>query len=991
MESSLYYVRVGHGDGNFLENSRCSAPLQSVCATGIVRDNVAQFTLVQTFVNPHKDVGIEAVYQFPLYEGVAVRGFKAEVDGRKMVGRVQEKVAARKEFEEAVENGKIASLLEQERPDIFQTSVGNIPPGKQVVITLTLISEIKNDADESQIRFVLPTAVAPRYGRSNAWASGETISTEKSHLSIDLSFAMSQPITSLQSPSHTIEVHLGTKKSPTSSIDSHTTGSTKSTFDPKCARVSLTSDAMLEHDLVIVVTAPGIEEPRALVERHPTHQTHAVALTFSPRFALNPIRSSELIFLIDRSGSMGGSQMEQARHALQLFLNSIPSESHYVNVIGFGSTHESLFPKSVEYDESSLRTASSYTRALQADMGGTEIASAFRDVFERRRRDVPTQIFLLTDGQVWDVEDIAQSIREAVREGEKSNAFVRVFSLGVGNDVSHNLIEAVARAGHGYAQVVVDGERMEKKVIQLLKAALTPPVNNLWAQWVADDGNPSMSTDSKLVAEVGKDKELDDFEMVEVADSSTTSATSTNATTNVVTAPIDLFSRAVEEPTPPLQPDCTEIVAEILQSPFRIPPLYRGARFTVCAILSPSTPVPKEIIVRGTTLDGPVELRVKVGELERQQDDDTTMLHTLTARKLLRDLEEGTSHVVALLRKPTTTTREQSTTDQDAQMLKRLGIRLVHETLNHPPSTLELTKKEMIKIGLKYGLASKYTSWIAIDESNKFINANPQAGAIQVKEVPIMAVRHGFLPMRNASRSPLYSQPSHPTGVLYSDPPAAAPGACFGGPGVICEQQQLSLTPMTCSFLDAGAPNSVSNFSLQSSSTLPDFSSFCSAPPPSFGRAPAPSNEDFSDLMSDDLDPHVRLHALVQHQSFDGSFLLGQELGSFFHASVQEMQSALDEVMTSSCAHGVGDVDPADSSLHQLSAEEWRVVWATCLAVVYMEQQLGELQEEWELVVEKAQRKLELMVPSKEVMAQVKEAASKFCKLHHLPQGDQNP
>jgi len=139
--------------------------------------------------------------------------------------------------------------------------------------------------------------------------------------------------------------------------------------------------------------------------------------------------------------------------------------------------------------------------------------------------------------------------------------------------------------------------------------------------------------------------------------------------------------------------------------------------------------------------------------------------------------------------------------------------------------------------------------------------------------------------------------------------------------------------------------------------------------------------------MSDDLDPHVRLHALVQHQSFDGSFMPQPELGSFFHASVQEMQSALDEVIkASSCAQGVGDVD---SSLHQLSPEEWRVVWATCLAVVYMEQQLGELQEEWELVVQKAQRKLELMVPSKEVMAQVKEAATKFCKLHQLPQGDQ--
>lgn len=1012
-QSALYYVRVGHGDGNFFGNSPCSAPLQSVCATGIVHDNVAQFTLVQTFVNPQKDVGIEAVYQFPLYEGVAVRGFRAEVDGRKIVGRVQEKVAARKEFEEAVEKGKIASLLEQERPDVFQTSVGNIPPGKQVVITLTLISEIKNDADESQIRFVLPTAVAPRYGGADvAHAFGNSVSTETSHLSIDLAFAMSQPITSLQSPSHTIEVHLGTKKPAASSAtNSSAAGSTKSTFDPKCARVSLTSDAMLERDLVIVVTAPGIEEPRALVERHPTHQTHAMALTFSPRFALNPIRSSELVFLVDRSGSMEGPQIEQARHALQLFLNSIPSESHYVNVIGFGSTHKSLFPKSVEYDGSSLKTASAYARALQADMGGTEIASAFRDVFERRRRDVPTQIFLLTDGQVWDVDDIAQSIREAVREGEKSNAFVRVFSLGVGNDVSHNLIEAVARAGHGYAQVVVEGERMEKKVIQLLKSALTPPINGMWAQWVAGDDRLRMSTDSTLATEEEKNKELDDFEMVEVADSSTKSPTSTNAATNVGTAPIDLFSRAVEEPTPPPQPDCTEIAAEILQSPFRIPPLYRGARFTVCAILSPSTPVPKEIVVRGTTLDGPVELRAKVGELERQEDDDTTMLHTLTARKLLRDLEEGASHVAALLRKPTATQEESATDQEDAQMLKRLGIRLVHETLNHPPSALELTKKEMIKIGLKYGLASKYTSWIAIDESNNFVNTSPQAGVIQVEEVPVMGVPRAFL---QASRSACKSKQSyHAFGLAMpssasnhsnicapkfahrsrpgfgprvslcaaSAPPAAAP---FGSTGVACGQPQISSKKISF----GGAPKHASA-GPPMSSRLPGFACFGAAQLSSRGPAPAASEEAFSDSTSCDLDPHVRLHTLVQHQSFDGSFLLGQELASFFHASVQEMQSALDAVMASSCAQGVGDVDSADSSLHQLSPEEWRVLWATCLAVVYMEEHLGELQEEWELVVEKAHRKLELMLPSKEVMTQVKEAASKFCNLHHSPQGDQ--
>jgi len=146
---------------------------------------------------------MEAVYVFPLYEGVAVSGFEAEVDGRKIVGRVQERAPARKEYDEAVQAGKVTSLLEQERPDVFQASIGNIPPGQEISIRLTLVQEIKQDADENHLRFVLPSTIVPRYGASPMRALN--VDSSASVLAVSISCAMSKPVTSIQSPSHTIQ------------------------------------------------------------------------------------------------------------------------------------------------------------------------------------------------------------------------------------------------------------------------------------------------------------------------------------------------------------------------------------------------------------------------------------------------------------------------------------------------------------------------------------------------------------------------------------------------------------------------------------------------------------------------------------------------------------------------------------------------------------------------------------------------------------------
>nr|PNR35787.1 hypothetical protein PHYPA_021637 [Physcomitrium patens] len=984
------------------------APLQGVAVTGVIHDAVAEYTLVQTYKNPVQDAAVEAAYTFPLYEGAAVVKFEAEVDGRKIIGKVREKSAAKKEYQEAVSAGKTASLLDQEKPDVFQTSIGNIPPGKTISIRITLVSEIKQDAGENQVRFVLPTTVAPRYGAIGFFGNPITPPPDSSaKLSINMSCAMSKPITSVQSPSHTIEVHLGT----TDTVDpAHI-----STFNPNQARVTLTVDSLLDCDLVIVINSLGLDQPRALVERHPSHGTHAIALTFQPRFALQPLRTSEMIFLVDRSGSMMGTQIKQAGEALELFLRSIPFENHYFNIVGFGSNHNFLFPTSVEYTEDSLKKAVHYAQTIQANMGGTEIANAFFEVFQRRRRNVPTQIFLLTDGMVWDAEQLTKSIIEAVDDGARNNSPVRVFTLGVGNAVSHHLIESVARAGGGYAQLVLENERMEKKVLNMLKAGLTPSVTNASVQW--------------------SDCTADDFVLVDGVDSVDQDEQ------NDIKPHINLYSESplVVSPSSSGSNPPPEISLAIQQAPFKIPILCRGARFTIYAILSPTSPLPKELVLSGDSPDGLVELRVKLDSVVEGE----TMLHSLAARTLVRDLEEGSSHIHAL-GKPLTA--------RDEQMLKSLGVHVAPAKGQKPPilplsfsHVAQITKQKIVDIGVTYSLSTQHTSWVAIDEEGTLsshevptvADQSPQlqpsqtlglVGRGKMRCAPPKSLFGRFASYQSLAASPSVFGNAQP--ALGSAPPGfglsqstfgsaqafqsslfgaqnATPEA--GGPSLFggasnqspvsafgSAQPAFGSSPagfgLSQSTFGSAQPFQTSVFGAQSAtpeaggpslfggaSNQSPVSAFGSAQPafgsspPAFGSAqPAfgsaqpfsgfqqmqqqQSSRNLDDGEASDLadDPHARLRALLQHQSFDGLFPLAPSIAALFNTVVDKLKEMLGEIRQ----HCTGSV--------QLTEKQWESIWATCLAVEFMKSKLTELEDEWELVVDKAEQRVKSLLQNSE-------------------------
>lgn len=434
-------------------------PLEGVAVEAHIRAFAARVTLHQRYRN-HEPHPIEAVYIFPLDEGAAVCGFEAQIGATRVVGRVEEREAAFRRYDDALAAGNGAYLLDQERPDVFSASIGNVPPGAEVTITLITVCELPLAGDD--VRFVLPTTIAPRYapvadrtavGRAPADALNPPVALRVPYgLSVTVDVDLGVALRGVESPSHPLAVEL----------------------DGTRARVTLGECApALDRDFVLCVRPVEALRPQAWLEVEDGRG--GVMLAFQPRFEAGAA-PCEILFLIDRSGSMNGTSIAEARNALQLCLRSL-TEQHFFNIISFGSRHTLLFPHSRRYDASSLAEASAHVAALEADMGGTEILGALEAAFATPAcPDAPRQVFVLTDGQVTNTADVIRCVR---RHCDR----VRVFTFGIGAGASAHLVRGMARAGEGTAEFIAPGERMEGKVLRQLERALAPAAVDVQVDW----------------------------------------------------------------------------------------------------------------------------------------------------------------------------------------------------------------------------------------------------------------------------------------------------------------------------------------------------------------------------------------------------------------------------------------------------------------------------------------------------------------------------
>ena len=404
---------------------------------------------------------IEAVYVFPAPEKAAVTGLVIETGGRRIVGKVKEKEAAFDEYDDALSRGYGAALLDQHRPNVFQASVGNLEPGQEMVVELTWVMELTWEGES--LRFTLPTTIAPRYapeadrkgvGQTEADKVNPPTALEVPYgLEFTAEVDIPGGIAGIESPSHPLR------------------------WRPRGdgATVELSHEtAAMNEDLVLLIAPRAPRQPHVIAERQADGSLVA-AVSFLPKLEAGPRAPREVIFIIDRSGSMAGNSIGEAKRALQLCLRGL-REGDRFDVIGFGSHFVPMFGESRPYDQENLDAATKWVEAIEADMGGTEVLGPMREALGRAAAGMRREVILITDGEV--------SNEAAVIELARSHAATtRVFAFGIGHGPSEHFIGGVARASGGAAEFVKPGERIEPKVLRQFARLGTPAIESLKVEW----------------------------------------------------------------------------------------------------------------------------------------------------------------------------------------------------------------------------------------------------------------------------------------------------------------------------------------------------------------------------------------------------------------------------------------------------------------------------------------------------------------------------
>jgi Ca-activated chloride channel family protein len=435
-------------------------PLTGVRIDVVARGTASAVTVAQRYVNREK-VPVEAVYSFPLEEQAAVCGFEALVGEKRVSGHVVEKEMAFEEYDQAMADGHGAYLLDEDRANLFTASIGNLLPGQQAIVTVQYVAPLERTGE--QFRLKIPTTVAPRYIPAEQLRQMDP--AEFDHLTpptvaggvpyglaLTVAFEGASDVLGVECPSHPIKVTIAGKQ----------------------ATVELSgADLQLDRDVVVSFTLAEAGAT-ALHAVRDAQGDYVLMLDLLAPLA-EARRPVEAVLLIDRSGSMDGSSIAQARNALLLALGSL-REGDSFNVYGFGSTFESVFAAPVPYDDANLNLARDAVQRWDADLGGTELMAPLRAILERPATELPRRVLLLTDGEVGNEQECVALVGAHA-------AAATVFTIGVGYGASDLLINGVARAGGGRAELVHPNERIEAALMRQMSRLTTEGLRDVRVDW----------------------------------------------------------------------------------------------------------------------------------------------------------------------------------------------------------------------------------------------------------------------------------------------------------------------------------------------------------------------------------------------------------------------------------------------------------------------------------------------------------------------------
>ena len=458
------------------EGKYVAAPLVGTDVDVTVSGPTARTRLTQHFFNP-TDGWIEGVYMFPMPENSGVDTLKMVIGGRVIVGEVQEKQKAKEIYERAKAEGRKASLLEQQRPNVFTNAVANIGPRETVVIQIEYQETVKQAGGQFSLR--VPLVVAPRYNpkplvQTVDFGGGGFATTTPQKPGTEATEApVLDPRESPPTNPVTLAVHLHAGF-PLGEVKSHHHPVLTETVDDTARTIKLGGAVPANKDFELTWEAKDGHSPQAGLFAEKTGGDDYLLAFVTPPAAPAGEASAprDIVFVIDNSGSMGGTSMEQAKASLIYALGRLKPADRF-NVVRFDDTLTELFPAPVAADRENLGKALHYVAGLQAN-GGTVMAPAMRaalrdDTGDRSRL---RQVVFLTDGAISNENDLFDIVTTELGRS-------RVFMVGIGSAPNSYLMTRVAELGRGSFTHIGSTAQVEERMRALFVRLEKPAVTNL--------------------------------------------------------------------------------------------------------------------------------------------------------------------------------------------------------------------------------------------------------------------------------------------------------------------------------------------------------------------------------------------------------------------------------------------------------------------------------------------------------------------------------
>ena len=518
--------RADTGFGS-IETAQGCLPLTALEVDVQIEGLAAETTVRQQFRNVF-DEPLEATYIFPLPPRAAVTGFRMTVNDAVIEGRIDERGKARDDYDVAIAEGRTASIAEQERSDVFTLRVGNIPPKSTARIELILVAPVAIDSLEATYRF--PLVVAPRYCPGVAIDGdpvGDGIATD-TDLVPDAS-RISPPVLlpGFKSPVRLgIQVRLAAGAiAATTGRDSGSLGCTLPATEALDVDgsmiVRIVPGQRLDRDFILrwnimpdaVASATLLVEPDATrpaglgtgkpAEEAPGDGTFSLVIVPPAKAAGVKQPPRDVVFMLDRSGSMGGWKIVAARRAVARMIDTLTADDR-VAVMAFDSSveHCGASPQLAPATDRHRWSVLEWLGGIEA-RGGTELAAAFRagcGVFRKRGRVASTagkgarrdrMFVLVTDCQVGDEDRVMANLVKKIGD-------VTLFVVGIDAAVNEGLLARMADSTGGMSEMVESEDRLDEVMERIHQRLVSPLVSGLGIKPAGLDIIPESLVPAKL-------------------------------------------------------------------------------------------------------------------------------------------------------------------------------------------------------------------------------------------------------------------------------------------------------------------------------------------------------------------------------------------------------------------------------------------------------------------------------------------------------------